>query len=87
MFSHTTVMHHAMTQYSLRKGLKKFQKVGEEAVSKELKQLHMRDTFAPQNSEELSDEQKRGALESLVFLKEKRDRSVKGRACADGSNQ
>jgi hypothetical protein len=28
MFAHATVMHHAMTQYSLRKGLKKFQKVG-----------------------------------------------------------
>jgi hypothetical protein len=82
MFSHATVMHHAMTRYSLRKGLKKFQKVGEEAISKELKQLHMKDSFGPQNSEELSEEQKRGALESLMFLKKKRDGSVKGRACA-----
>jgi hypothetical protein len=87
MFSHANVMHHAMTQYSLRKGLNKFQKVGEEAVSKKLKQLHMRDTLSPQNSEEMSDEQKRGALESLMFLKEKRDVSVKGRACADGMKQ
>jgi hypothetical protein len=46
-----------MTHYSLRKGLKKFQKVGEKAVFKELNQLHTRDTVAPQNSEELSDEQ------------------------------
>jgi hypothetical protein len=37
-----------MTLYSLIKGLKKFQKVGEEAVPKDLKQLHMRDTFAQQ---------------------------------------
>jgi hypothetical protein len=51
---HATVMHHAMTQYSLKKGLKKFKKVGEEAVSKELLQLHMRDTFKPQNVKELS---------------------------------
>jgi hypothetical protein len=29
IFSHATVLQHAMTQYSLRKGLKKFQKVGE----------------------------------------------------------
>jgi hypothetical protein len=29
MFSHATVMHHAMTQYSLNKGLRKFKKVGE----------------------------------------------------------
>jgi hypothetical protein len=28
MFSHAIVVHHAMTQYSLKKGLRKFQKVG-----------------------------------------------------------
>jgi hypothetical protein len=38
---HTTIMHHAMTQYSLKNGLKKFKEVGEEAVSKELLQLHV----------------------------------------------
>jgi hypothetical protein len=58
MFSHATVMHHVMTQYSLNKGLRKFQKVGEAAVSKELKQLHMRDTFTPQDSGTLSEAQK-----------------------------
>jgi hypothetical protein len=67
--------------------LKKFKKVREEAVSKELLQLHMRDTFKPQNVKELSSEQKKGALESLMFLKEKRDGSVKGRTCADGRKQ
>jgi hypothetical protein len=76
-----------MTQYSLKKGLEKFKKVGEEAVSKELLQLHMRDTFKPQNVRELSSEQKKGALESLMFLKEKRDEPVKGRTCADGRKQ
>jgi hypothetical protein len=63
MFSHATIMHHVMTKYSLQKGLRKFQKVGEEAFSKELKQLHMRDTFTTQDINELSDTQKRGALE------------------------
>jgi hypothetical protein len=77
-------MHHAMTQYSLKKGLKKFKEVGEEAVPKELLQLHMRDTFKPQNAKELSTDQKKGALESLMFLKEKRDGNIKGRTCADG---
>jgi hypothetical protein len=87
MFSHTTVMHHVMMQYSLKKGLRKFQKVGEEDVSKELKQLHMGDTFTPQDSGKLSDAQKQGALESLMFLKEKRVGTIKGRACADGRKQ
>jgi hypothetical protein len=35
MYAHATVMHHAMIQYSLRKGLKKFQKVGGGAASRE----------------------------------------------------
>jgi hypothetical protein len=87
MFLHATVMHHAMTQYSLKKGLRKFQKVGEAAVSKELKQLHMRDTFAPQDSKKLTAKQNREALESMMFLKEKRDGTIKGRACADGRKQ
>jgi hypothetical protein len=66
---HAMVMHHAMTQYSLKKGLKNFKEVGEEAVPKELLQLHMRDTFKPQNVKVLSSEQKKVALESLMFLK------------------
>jgi hypothetical protein len=74
-------------QYSLKKGLKKFKEVGEEAVSKEFLQLHMRDTIKPHNAEELSTNQKKGALESLVLLKEKRDGTVKGRTCADGRKQ
>jgi hypothetical protein len=80
-------MHHAMTQYSLKKGLKKFKEVREEVVSKELLQLHMRDTFKPQDAEELSTNQKKGALESLMFLKEKRDGTIKERICADGQKQ
>jgi hypothetical protein len=84
---HTTIMHHAMTQYSLKKGLKKLKEVGEEVVSKELLQLHMRDTLKPQNAEELNANQKKGELESLMFLKEKRDRTIKGRTCADGRKQ
>jgi hypothetical protein len=87
MHSHATIMHHAMTQYSLKKGLRKFQKVGEEAVSKELKQLHTRERFTPQHSNDLSDSQKQKALESLMFLKEKRDGTIKGRACAEGRKQ
>jgi hypothetical protein len=56
-------------------------------VSKELKQLHMKDTFTPQESGKLSDAQKRGAIKSLIFLKEKWDGTIKGGACADGRKQ
>ena len=41
------VVHHVMTQYSLKAGIKKFGKKGEDAAYEELEQLHMRDTFKP----------------------------------------
>jgi hypothetical protein len=81
------VNHHGTTQYSLKTGLKKIKGVGEEAVPKKLKQLHMRDTFKPQDATQLIDEHKKGALKSLMFHKEKHDGSGKRRACADRRNQ
>jgi hypothetical protein len=76
-----------MTQYSLKKGLNKFKGKVEEAVSKELMQLHLKDTFIPKDEGELTEAQKKGALESLKLLKEKKDGSLKGRTCADGCKQ
>jgi hypothetical protein len=84
---HANVVHHAMTKYSLKRGLKKFKVKAEEAVSKELMQLHMKDTFEPQDVKTLTGDQKKSALESLMFLKEKRDGKIKGRTCADGRKQ
>jgi predicted protein tyrosine phosphatase len=46
--------------------LKKLKKVGEEAVSKELLQLHMRDTFEPKDVMKLSKE--KGRIRILDFL-------------------
>jgi hypothetical protein len=47
----------------------------------------MRNTFAPQDSTKLTTGQKSAALEYMMFLKEKRDGSIKGRACADERKQ
>jgi predicted transcriptional regulator len=47
----------------------------------------MKETFAPVNEGDLTARQKKSALEYLMFLKEKRDGSIKGRACADGIKQ
>jgi hypothetical protein len=84
---HTNVVHHTMTQYSLKRGLKKFKVKAEEAVSKELMQLHMKETFEPQDVKTLTGDQKKSALESLMFLKEKRDGTIKGKTRADGRKQ
>ena len=76
-----------MTQYSLNKGLKKFGDRGEKAVVKELSSLKDMDTFFPMNVNELTKEQRTRAISSLMFLKEKRDGTIKGRACAIGTPQ
>ena len=76
-----------LMQYSIKAGLKKFGVKGEEAVSKELKQLHDMLTFYPVFEASLTKQQKRDAIASLMFLKEKRDGQIKGRGCADGRKQ
>jgi hypothetical protein len=81
---HANIVHHAMTQYSLNRGLRKFKVKGEKDVEKELEQLHLKETFAPVEVKDLTPTQKKAALESLMFLKEKRDGSIKVRVCADG---
>ena len=72
-----------MMQYSIKAGLKKFGIKGEEAVSKEIKQLHDMLTFYLVFEASLTKQQKQDAVASLMFLKEKRDSQIKGRGCAN----
>ena len=58
-----------------------------EAVSTELEQLHYRDTFEPVNHRSLSKKEYEKVLESHLFLKQKRDESIKGRMVAGGNKQ
>ena len=84
---HTTLGHIALTQYSLKQGLKTFGRAGVEAVRNELQQLHDRDVIIPVNSEELENEERHQALPYLMFLKQKRTGQIKGTGCADGRKQ
>ena len=81
------VVHTMMTQLAVKKGLKEFGDQGKDAVSSELPQIHMQDTFAPTYGGDLTSEERRQALESLLFLEEKRSGKIKGRMCANGSTQ
>jgi hypothetical protein len=45
-----------------------FKQRGEDAVSKELSQLHLCDTFEPLHSKDLNNEQRKEVLESHLFL-------------------
>ena len=67
--------------------MRKFGKQGEAAVSKELMQFHDLSVFVPVDARQLTKEQQGAALASLMFLKEKKDGTVKARACADGRKQ
>jgi hypothetical protein len=56
-------------------------------VTKELTQMHDMDVFCPVARELLTKEERTKALISLMFLKEKRDQSMKAQMCADGRKQ
>jgi Reverse transcriptase (RNA-dependent DNA polymerase) len=84
---HTTLESTVMTQYNMKKGIKMFGEAGTDAVLKELKQLHDKNTFQPKMPSTLTAAEKSAALQCLMFLKEKRNGSIKGRGCADGRKQ
>jgi hypothetical protein len=73
--------------YSLNQGLKKFGELGRKAAHKEMKQLHDRVVFKPIHVKDMTVLEKKRAMESLIFLAEKRDQTIKARTCANGSSQ
>ena len=73
--------------YSLEKGLSKFKEKGKQAAVKEISQLVNRRVFQPIKLEDLTLPEKQKAMNSLIFLTEKRDGTIKARACANGSVQ
>ena len=76
-----------MTQLSLKAGLREWGDRAYDAAFAEMKQLHMRDTFEPKHWHELTQHQKDTILESHQFIKEKRDRTLKGRTVVGGNRQ
>ena len=62
-------------------------RAGKKEVSTELEQLHYRDTFEPVNHRSLSKKGYEKLLESHLFLKQKRDETIKGRMVAGGNKQ
>ena len=72
---------------TLRQGIKKHGERAKDAMEVELKQLHERNVFCPVEAKALTEEQTKDGMKLLMFLKEKRDDSLKGRGCADGRKQ
>ena len=73
--------------YSLKAGLKRFGERGKMSTLKEMKQLDDREVFYPIDVKDLTDQEWRRAMESLLFLVKKRDGKVKARFVANGSSQ
>ena len=59
--------------YSLNKSIKKFGVKGKQAAYKEMWQLHAILIFTPVRVESLTAQERKRAMESLIFLIEKRD--------------
>jgi hypothetical protein len=76
-----------MTQHSVRKELQIFGEAGVDTVLKELTQLYDREVIRPRGKDKMTAEEREAALQYLMFLKQKRDGTVKGRGCADGRKQ
>jgi uncharacterized protein YeaC (DUF1315 family) len=74
-------------QMSLKKGLKYFGKSGADAVVAEMRQLDYQNVIKPVDGKSLTLEQKRHALQYLMYLKQKRCGRIKARGCADGRKQ
>ena len=76
-----------LVHFSMGAEIKKFRERGKKEVMKELTQMLNMDVFRPVARESLSKEERAKALASLVFLKEKRDESVKAKMCTNGRKQ
>ena len=65
-------------EFLLHKGLKVFGEHGHEAATKEMDQLHQCNCFTLISVKDMMPTERRKAMGALMFLTEKRDKSVKG---------
>jgi hypothetical protein len=70
--------------YLLNKGIKVYGQKARDASSKEMNQLHRRNCFTPISVAEMSPIERRKAQQALMFISEKRDKTVKGRMVYNG---
>jgi len=56
-------------------------------VTKELVHINQYKVFEPKHANDLSEEDRKKALSSLIFLKEKKSGAIKARSCVNGSVQ
>ena len=73
--------------YSMKKAKELFGDRSDDAVMKELRQIHSFKTYEPLKASNLTWEEKKEALNSLLFVTEKRNGDLKACQVVDGSKQ
>ena len=74
-------------KYGIKKGMDLFGEKADTTVVKEPTQIHELETYEPILASDISWEEKKKALESLLFIIEKINGNIKARKVADGSKQ
>ncbi len=77
----------ALAHYSMNAGIRKFKAKGEVGVTKELTQMYDMSVFCPIEVDALTYNERKKALLSIMFFKEKTDSLIKARMCADRRKQ
>ena len=85
--THAQVMQKIFTQMSFKKGIEKYGNSAIEGMKKELRQMHLRNSFIPKHKKDLTEQQWKNKCEAVNLIKEKSDGTIKGRCCADGRQQ
>ena len=74
-------------QYITKKVKELFGDKADAAVMRELNQINDFETYVPLKASNLSWEEKKKAIESLIFMAETMNRDIKARKVADGISQ
>ena len=76
-----------MAQLSMKAAIKKWGDRAKYAISKEMKQLHWRNSYKPKHWHSLTKKQKDQLLESHIFVEEKQDGTIKAQKVIGGNKQ
>jgi hypothetical protein len=71
----------------MKKAKELFWDKADAVIMRELTQINKFETYVPLRASDLSWEEKKKALESLIFVTKKRNGDIKARKVADGSKQ
>lgn len=83
----TLVVGAIMQQVTLKQGLKLWDDKAKASAMKEMQHAHDLSTFIPSHAKTLTKQERKRALCTIIFLKEKRDKRIKTWTCIDGSPQ